>query len=396
MLLLKNPIQNYAWGSSTAMAQFLGREPSGQPEAELWIGAHPSAPSLLNDGRSLLQAIQQRPAQLLGEAVHMRYPAQLPFLLKILAVAAPLSLQAHPNLRQAKAGFEREQNEGIELGAATRTFRDANHKPELLCALTPFEALAGFRAPNLTVKLLERLGVHGKRLAAKLKSGEPDALKNLFSELMNLPERDSSTLLVNLLKNCARQQEVAGPYQASFRCATQLAAQHPGDIGAIVSLLLNHIRLEPLQALYLEAGQLHCYLNGVGVEIMANSDNVVRGGLTRKNVDTEQLMQILNFESPPVSPAEQEATSTGEVVYRCPASEFQLSRIDLGWGASFSLKAEGPQILLCTEGRAELAGGGTAGRVLEKGQAGFLPSGTAAKLQGSGRFFRASVGAPAD
>lgn len=377
------------------MAQLLGRPPSGKPEAELWIGAHPLAPSLLSDGTSLLRAIEKRPTQLLGEAVHARYPSKLPFLLKVLAVESPLSLQAHPSLEQAQAGFAREQQAGIPLDAPNRTFRDPNHKPELLCALSPFEALSGFRAPEISAKLFDRLGVHGKRLATKLKAAAPDVLQTVFTDLLALSDADKAAILQNIVKHTTKQQDAPGPFQQSYRWATRLAERYPGDIGAVVSMLLNHIRLEPLQAIYLDSGTLHAYLGGVGVELMANSDNVLRGGLTNKFVNVPELLNVLTFGSSTVEPTRQASTSTGEMVYESPANEFRLSRIDLGWGASFPLKADGPQILLCTEGRAELAGGGTAGRVLEQGQAGFLPSGTAVKLQGSGRFFRASVGSTA-
>lgn len=395
MLLLDNPIQHYAWGSRTSLAELLGHPPASQPEAELWIGAHPTAPSRLSDGRSLLDAIRSDPANLLGHEVRARFGARLPFLLKVLAVDAPLSLQAHPTLEQAARGFAREELAGVPLDAPERTYKDDNHKPELLCALTPFEALSGFRPPAESAALFEWLGVTSLDLV-ELRSGAPDALRRTFSRLMTLPATARATVTADVLSRCERARPSGGRFAASVAWAAKLGARYPGDIGAVASLLLNHLSLEPLDAVFLEAGRLHAYLSGTGVEIMANSDNVLRGGLTPKHIDVPELLHVLAFDSPPVRPSPVRELSPCELRYETPAPEFQLSRLELGPGQRFQADVLGPEILLCVDGQATVVPSpraASAPRPLRRGQACFLPASSGGyELQGNGRVFRATVG----
>jgi mannose-6-phosphate isomerase len=413
LLLLDNPIQNYAWGSRTSLAQLLGRPPAAQPEAELWIGAHPKAPSRLSDGRSLLDAIRADPAGMLGEAVEARFGARLPFLLKVLAVDSPLSLQAHPNLEQAARGFMREQAAGVPLDAPERTYKDDNHKPELLCALTPFEALSGFRPPEEAAELFEWLGVSSLELSRELRTGDAGALKRAFALLMTLPPDARARVVAEVLGRCEQASAAGGPFAGSISWALKLAAQYPGDIGVVASLLLNHLRLAPLEAVYLEAGCLHAYLRGTGVELMANSDNVLRGGLTPKHVDVAELSSVLTFDSPAVGAVATRELPSGEVLYQTPAREFQLSRLELGPQTRFCNRPSrnppspsapiaaprGPEILLCVEGQAWLellAPAPAAPRPLRRGQACFLSASSAGyELRGNGLVFRATVGASA-
>jgi mannose-6-phosphate isomerase len=396
MLLLDNPIQNYAWGSRTSLASLLGRPPSIQPEAELWIGAHPKAPSTLRDGRSLLELIRSDPSSALGPNVLGRFGAELPFLLKVLAVEAPLSLQAHPDLEQARAGFEREQAAGIALDAFERTYKDRNHKPELLCALTRFEALSGFRAPELSAALFEGLGLGDLELVAGLRSRAPEPLRRAFSGLMTLAAAPRAELTRRVLERCERAREEPGPFRASLSWAARLGQAYPGDIGAVASLLLQHVTLEPLQAMYLEAGRLHAYLEGTGVEIMANSDNVLRGGLTPKHVDVPELLRVLHFDSPLLLPTPTRQVSPAEVAYETPAPEFRLSCIELRESSSFLGELHGPELLLCVAGELTLAARGGQQRGperLRQGQACFLPAQLGQyELTGKGRLFRAAVG----
>jgi len=392
MLLLDNPIQNYAWGSRTSLASLLGRPPATQPEAELWIGAHPKAPSVLRDGRSLLELIQSDPPATLGPLVLGRFGAELPFLLKVLAVEAPLSLQAHPDLEQARAGFEREQAAGLALDAFERTYKDRNHKPELLCALTRFEALLGFRPPEASAALLESLGLGDLELVARLRSRAPEPLRLAFSGLMTLAAAPRAELTQRVLERCELAQAEPGPFRGSIRWAARLGQAYPGDIGAVASLLLHHVTLQPLQAVYLEAGRLHAYLEGTGVEIMANSDNVLRGGLTPKHVDLPELLRVLHFDSPDVSPTPTRQVSPAELAYETPAPEFRLSCIELGAGSSFRGELRGPELLLCVAGELALAAPGGP-QTLRQGQAGFLPARLGHyELTGTGRAFRAQVG----
>ncbi len=417
MLLLDNPIQNYAWGSRTSLAQLLGRPPAAQPEAELWIGAHPKAPSRLSDGRSLLDVIRADPAGMLGDDVQARFGARLPFLLKVLAVDSPLSLQAHPNLEQAARGFMREQASGLPIDAPERSYKDDNHKPELLCALTPFEALSGFRRPAEAAELFEWLGVSSLELSRELRAGDADALKRAFSLLMTLPPDARARVVAEVLGRCEQASSAGGRFAGSISWALKLAAQYPGDIGVVASLLLNHLKLAPLEAVYLEAGRLHAYLRGTGVEIMANSDNVLRGGLTPKHVDVAELSSVLVFDSPAMGACTTRELPSGEVVYETPAPEFQLSRLELGPDTRFrnlpsrnaaSRKPpssdppsapRGPEILLCVEGQAWLellTPVPAVPRPLRRGHACFVSASSAGyELRGNGLVFRATVGSSA-
>ncbi len=401
LLLLENPIQNYAWGSRTELSKLLGRQPATQPEAELWIGAHPKAPSSLSDGRSLLEAIRTDPEGLLGAEVQRRFGDRLPFLLKVLAVDSPLSLQAHPNREQARQGFAREQAAGIPLDAAERTYKDDNHKPELLCALTPFEVLCGFRPAEDAVRLFETLGLGQSAIARQLRHPGPEPLRAAFSELMGMGSAAKAELLGSVVAGCARALTTPSAFSASLSWALSLAERYPGDVGAVASLLLNHLTLAPLQAIYLEAGRLHAYLRGTGVEIMANSDNVLRGGLTPKFVDVPELLRVLHFDSPAMQPVTALGGTPGEHIYQTPAAEFQLACLDIAPERSFDHRVGGPELLLCVDGQVyvELTPPGTtnnsvvlAPRPLRKGQACFLPgSSSSYRLRGNGRVFRATV-----
>lgn len=394
MFLLDNPIQNYAWGSKTSLAELVGHPPSAQPEAELWIGAHPKASSRLSDGRSLFDAIAADPQGMLGPEVQALYGAQLPFLLKVLAVEAPLSLQAHPNRQQAARGFAREEAAGVPRDAPLRTYRDQNHKPELLCALTPFEALCGFRPAHEAADLFDELGVN--ELGTALRAPGPAALETVFSQLMTMPPAERLRLANEVPWRCERAAPHASRFGPSLEWAARLGAAYPGDIGAVASLLLQHVRLEPMEAIFLEAGRLHAYLAGTGVELMANSDNVLRGGLTPKHVDVPELLGVLRFDASRVGPTATRTLRSGEVVYETPAPEFQLSRLELSLERRLPLDVQGPELLLCVEGQAAIEVGARAAapRALRRGQACFLSASVEGYvISGNARVFRATVGA---
>lgn len=400
MYSLSNPIQNYAWGSHEAISSLLGRPRASKPEAELWIGAHPRAPSGLSDGRNLLEAIGRDPSLALGDEVWERF-GRLPFLLKVLAVESPLSLQAHPNRERARVGFAREEAARIPISAPERTYKDDNHKPELLCALSPFEALSGFREPRESAQLFRELStslVEWQSLAEV--DAESRGLKAFFCRLMTLEGERRQQVVEDVIGRCRRASRDRGPFQRSFEWAVRLADAYPGDVGAVASLLLNHVRLEPLEAMFLEAGRLHAYLSGVGVEIMANSDNVLRGGLTPKHVDVSELLEVLRFQGGPVEPVQATRALPGEMKYASPAEEFALSRIDLGDGNRFETDVRGPELLLCIEGEGRVESPGHGDAPVEKRALG-LPQGGACfvpysdgnyAITGRGRFFRATVG----
>lgn len=378
MLRLENVVQPYAWGSATAIPSLLGLPETGAPQAELWLGAHPIAPSKVN-GRSLEAVIAEAPAAVLGPLVLARFGQRLPFLLKVLAAAKPLSLQAHPSLEQAKAGFGREEAAGVPRTAGHRNYKDPNHKPELICALTPFRALCGFRRVADTRGLLSGLAVPA--LSPLLDTLERRGLQGFFEALMTTPADGRAPLVKAVVAACA-SRPVRG-FEAECTNAVALEREYPGDVGVIGALLLNLVTLEPGEALALGAGNLHAYLEGTGVELMANSDNVLRGGLTPKHVDVPELLRVLDFHDGPVTVV----TPVGgpEAVYPTPFPDFRLSRVDVR--GPLTLPRLGPDVLLCTAG--EVAANGLR---LERGGSAFSPfSDGPLTLEGQGTLFRATV-----
>ncbi|MBH0120840.1 mannose-6-phosphate isomerase, class I [Rhodococcus sp. NPDC003382] len=406
MRRLEGALRSYAWGSRTAIAELCGRPvPSDHPEAELWLGAHPADPAkvLSEDGEapvSLLDVVESDPHGQLGSGTVDRFGARLPFLLKLLAAEEPLSLQAHPSAEQAAQGYAREQELGVPLDSPIRNYRDPNHKPELVVALTRFEALAGFRDAARTVELLEALGVPELDPYVGLLAGQPDSggLRALFTTWITLPQPVLTSLLPRVLDGCVTYLATNGRprvFAEEVRTALQLAEFYPGDAGVLASLLLNRITLEPGQGLYLDAGNLHAYLSGMGVEIMANSDNVLRGGLTPKHVDVPELLRVLDFRSPDVPILEAVPVGEAEVCYRTPAPEFALSRLEPEPHTKVSLAPCGPQILLCTAGAAHLDCGG-AGLDLTPGHSVWIsaadPELTVEALTAGTQVFRACLG----
>ena len=358
MELLDNPVRAYAWGSRTVIPELLGQEvPSPHPQAEMWLGAHPADSSHLvhaDGGRtSLLDALGADPKQLLGPERSERWDSTLPFLLKVLAADEPLSLQAHPSIEQARAGFAREEAAGIARDASDRNYKDANHKPELICALTELHALVGFRDPAVTVRLLRALEVPELAGHAELLAAQPDAdgLRALFTTWITLPQAMLDTLVPALQEGCVRLAGSEGEFSTEARTALELSERYPGDAGVLAALLLNRVTIEPGEALYLPAGNLHAYLSGAGIEIMANSDNVLRGGLTPKHVDVPELLRVLDFH--PTPPPIVVGNPDGDWVrYDTPAEEFLLRRFDGSPGRPVVVPKGGPRILLCTAGAA--------------------------------------------
>ncbi|WP_327149950.1 mannose-6-phosphate isomerase, class I [Nocardia sp. NBC_01329] len=361
---LVGALRSYAWGSRTALAELCGRPvPSAHPEAELWFGAHPADPAYLrtdNGTRSLLEVVSENPGEELGTAAE-RFGDRLPFLLKILAAEEPLSLQAHPSAEQARSGFARENRTGVPFDSPMRNYRDDSHKPELVVALERFEALAGFRDPLRTVDLFRALDVTSLNQYADLLAAQPDSdgLRTLFTSWITLPPTVLDKLLPTVLDGCVRYlSNSEREFAAEARTTLELAEAYPGDAGVLAAMLLNRITLQPGQGLFLAAGNLHAYLHGVGVEIMANSDNVLRGGLTPKHVDVPELLKVLDFEPIDLPLVLPEPAGDGSVRYHTPAPEFALRRFDLTAGpALVPLTDAGPGIVLCTAGSARLLDG---------------------------------------
>jgi mannose-6-phosphate isomerase len=388
---LTGVIQPYAWGSLTAIPEFLGAEATGKPQAELWFGAHPLAPSML-DGEPLDKVVAQDPVGVVGGAAVEAFGARLPFLLKVIAAAQPLSLQAHPSRTQAEAGFAREQASGIPRDAPNRSYRDGWPKPELLCALVETDALCGFREPGETYRLFERLGVPSaldlvQPLADVTVSAE-ERLAMVFARLVRAaPEQRS--VIADVVR-AAKSLDASTDLNSFARTACELNTHYPEDPGVLAALLMNRITLQPGDALYMPAGNLHAYLSGGGVEIMANSDNVMRGGLTPKYVNVDELLAILDFRPGLrglITPIEE---SPGLWRYPTPAPEFALWRIECRDEPVVIPAGATGRILLVIDGELT-ATCGTGKLDLVRGDAALLSAGEDGVLTGEGTAF---VGGP--
>ncbi|MFJ1750216.1 mannose-6-phosphate isomerase, class I [Streptomyces sp. NPDC088116] len=382
---LSNTVRPYAWGSTTAIPELLGTEPTGEPQAEMWLGAHPGAPSRLDRGageQALSSVIDAGPETELGADTVRKFGPRLPFLLKLLAAGSPLSLQVHPNLAQAREGYADEERRGVPIDAAHRNYKDANHKPELICALTPFDGLCGFRAPDEAAELLARLEVDSLKPYVDLLHAHPEeaALREVLTAVLGA---DPVDMAATVTEAAAAANRLGGDYTPYV----SIAHHYPGDPGVIAAMLLNYVQLQPGEALFLGAGVPHAYLNGLGVEIMANSDNVLRCGLTPKHVDVPELLRIVRFEATEPGILRPEASPSGEELYDTPIDEFRLSRYALAPGAApRDLTAATPQILLCTDGSPQANGLG-----LAPGGSVFVPAGEKTELSGTGTVFRATV-----
>lgn len=388
---LDNPIRGYAWGSRTAIAAVQARPgPTAEPEAELWMGAHAGAPSrLVRDGRActLIEVVEADPAAELGPESLAEHGPQLPFLLKLLAAERPLSIQAHPDAAQARAGFAAENAAGIPLDDPKRNYADPNHKPELLYAVTDFEALCGFRDPAETLAVLGELDAPllARHLAELRVRPDADGLRATLTSVLGLGEADRAALVEQV--QAASRRASGEPYDL----VEALAEQYPGDLGVLVALLLNQIRVPAGEAVFVSAGMPHAYLRGTGIELLASSDNVVRGGLTPKHVDSAELLRLLRFEPGPVRPLPYREPAPGLRVWEPPVREFALTRA-IGSGDPVELAGGGPRILFCLTGvvRAEQPGDEVVD--LHAGEAVFVPAGPGVTLTGTGTVFQAATG----
>jgi mannose-6-phosphate isomerase len=419
---LANTPRDYAWGSTTAIAELLGREPSGGPEAELWLGAHDGSPTRVVDpaaaggATTLAEWIQRDPATTLGPLADGLRPGDgpgLPFLLKVLAAGGPLSLQAHPDLHRARRGFRDEEERGIPMDAPHRNYKDPLHKPELIYALSDeFHALCGFR-PLAEVRqvftLLLTLDASGpdsdpaviRSVLARLTGSEADVLRDVFAFLMGGGSEvrrlvDRVTLLARLASDRQCRE-----FSTEMRTVRELADAYPGDPGIVTSLLLNRVTLRRGEALYLPAGNIHAYLHGLGIELMAASDNVLRGGLTPKHVDVPELLDVLEFQALPVPYLEPEHAAPGVELYRPDVPDFLLARVAPatrdaaagGEGASV-VTVDGPAIVLCTSGAVAIRGEASSADLV-RGDAVFVtPDEGRLVITGEGEAFLATTPAP--
>jgi mannose-6-phosphate isomerase len=401
IVLLENAIAEYDWGSYTLIAGLRGEPRSPRLQAELWMGAHEpySSHALLHDGKtSLIDLTARQPRSVLGRRVSERFGGEFPYLFKVLAAERPLSIQAHPDARTARAGFERENRAGLPLNGDERTYVDAHHKPEILCALTPFSTLYGFRPAAEVRTALDRLGAGP--LAAELTEAVPvrdagdDAawLAAFVGGLLRLGEKRAE----KAARDIAGAASALAQEDPVFALIARLHDEYPGDRGVFAPTFLQWVELEPGEAIYLEAGVLHSYLGGMGVELMANSDNVLRGGLTQKRVDVAELMSVLEFESRSPRVLRPVRRPSGVEVYETPADEFELSRIRVDGEPIYPVESSverGVEILICTEGRVVVTPLGASKGIQLKSGASCLVAADVGpyRVEGGGTVFRASV-----
>jgi mannose-6-phosphate isomerase len=388
---LTGVIQPYAWGSPTVIPELLGVTPTGEPQAELWFGAHPLAPSTVR-GEPLDDLVNRDPEGVVGSASVASFGPRLPFLLKIIAADRPLSLQAHPSREQAEAGYAREQAAGVPRDAPNRLYRDGWPKPEVLCALRETEALCGFRDPGETYALFRQLGVAAATaLVAPLEDKSVPAVERLglvFGRLLALG-MDQRHVVHEVVQAADRVPD-SGEFGQFARTATEIGEFYPSDPGVLAALLMNRIHLHPNEALFLPAGNLHAYLSGGGVEIMANSDNVMRGGLTPKHIDVPELLRVVDFTPGFAGLTAPEQTALGVWRYPTPAPEFALWRLELT-GDPIDIPARGTaRVALVTAGAVTL-NSATTGLNLDRGGSAFITAAEDVIAGGRGTVF---LGAP--
>ncbi|MFP4442492.1 MAG: mannose-6-phosphate isomerase, class I [Spirochaetia bacterium] len=388
---MENTVQHYPWGSPDLMSRLLDIESGSEgPKAELWMGAHPKAPSLITCGgtQALLDDyINKNPESVIGKVSADRW-GTLPFLFKVLTAGKSLSIQAHPDAEQARIGYDRENKAGIPLDAPNRNYRDPNHKPELICALTPFLALRGFRPiDEILINFPEQVFPDLSEAVQNLKENRNrEALAGFFRTVMESPPDLRQRLIAGALKQKEHTDEL------TRRIISGIAADYPGDIGILGPLYLNPVELSPGRAMFLDAGELHAYIKGGGIEIMANSDNVLRGGSTRKHIDVPELMNVLTFD--PGKPEILSPRGAGAVKhYTAPAPEFRLSVISLAGKLELNT-SDSPEILLCTEGEFHASGAGDGKVRCARGHSLFITADQGSyTLSGEGMIFRAGTGA---
>lgn len=374
---LANRALDYAWGSTTLLAGLQGRDATGAVEAEIWFGDHPAHPAVTPDGERLDAWLADH-----GQ------PA-LPFLLKLLAAASSLSIQAHPSKAQAEAGFLREETAGIPRDAAHRTYRDDNHKPELIVALSDeFRALAGLRPIARTRALLDAIGAAASPLAERL-DGTARATADALAWLLS----DAAAPVVRDIIAAARSAE-SGEFADELALASALDELYPGDPGVVVALLMNLVTLRRGEGLFVPAGVLHAYLEGLGVEIMAASDNVLRGGLTPKHIDVRELVGVLDATDAPMPVLPGIEGEDGVVRYGVPVQDFSLRRVRGSATDARSVAIDGISIALVTDGALTIRGRRTGERAtLTPGEAVLVTADERElAVEGGGELFIAAPG----
>ena len=386
MQKLINSVQNYAWGSKTALTELYGlANPQQLPMAELWMGAHPKSSSKIEDASgqivSLRDVIDENQSALLGDAVAQRF-GELPFLFKVLCAAQPLSIQVHPNKRNSEIGFAKENAAGIPMDAAERNYKDPNHKPELVFALTPFLAMNAFREFSEIVSLLQPVAGAHTAIAHFLEQPNAERLSQLFAGLLSMQGEEKSRALAIL--KAALETQQGEPWQT----IRLIAEFYPDDSGLFSPLLLNVVKLNPGEAMFLFAETPHAYLQGVALEVMANSDNVLRAGLTPKYIDIPELVANVKFEAKPAGELLTQPQRHGaELDFPIPVDDFAFSLHELSAGEAV-ISQHSAAILFCIEGEALLSKGDQR-LVLKPGESAFISANESPiSVSGVGRLAR--------
>ncbi|MPZ60781.1 MAG: mannose-6-phosphate isomerase, class I [Propionibacteriales bacterium] len=391
MYQLSNQIRRYAWGSPVAIPELLGVEPDGEPQAELWMGAHERAPSVASvDGRAvpLDELIASDARNELGES--WASEARLPFLAKVIAVAEPLSLQVHPDVERAVRGYAAEEAAGIDRDCPTRNFPDSLAKPEMVLALSDFAALCGFRPVGDAVDWLQALDLQWlKPTADALRLRGADALPGEVERLLGGAGGPAAELSAGLARRCDLLRADAR-WSVSAEVAADLARRYPDDPAVALALLLQPVVLGPGDAMFIRPGQPHTYLSGTAFEVQANSDNVLRAGLTRKHVAIPELVRALD-----VRPQRRSAIVSWEAgaerVHAADTSRFALSVVESGEDAELAV-VPGPQILCCLAGGFGLRGADRR-LTLSRGESAYCPaSRPELRITGDGRLLRVTTG----
>ena len=382
LVKIANQPRNYAWGSRTLIADYFGPDlvaaAPDQPAAEIWFGTHPGSPAVLAEAKTTT----------LNDHLGGH---QLSFLLKILAADQPLSIQAHPTAAQAQAGFDRENSQGISIGASNRNYKDNHHKPEIIVALSDFEALCGFKPIDEIDQLLEDMETH---------SGVSEGFRAMSAAWRKLLHQENGLQKVftdishrrGNLDGFTAELTTMADFEARFAVAERLNLLYPGDPGVVLSLLMNHVYLEPGQALFLPAGNIHAYLHGLGVEVMAASDNVLRGGLTRKHVDIDELERVVDFTAGHVPLVEPREVAQGLLQYPCNTDDFLLYRAEpSGERLMADLNLPGEALILCTAGEIAVSTSQEERLVLKRGEAAYMSADAKFfSLSGAGTAFLAT------
>lgn len=395
MKRIAGALQHYAWGSVDAIPTALGAQPTGEPIAEYWLGAHAKAPSTLVDtSTDLVQELGEHPDQL-GSRDRERFGDRLPFLVKLLAADQALSLQAHPTRDQAEAGHADEERRQVPLDAPERTFKDSWPKPEMVVAITPFSTLLGFREPHRTAELFDALGLTQALesvIGPLTQRHGPAALAEVFLDVLSL-DNDRLDLANQTVAAAVQHQHDEGEVGRFARTAVELDAHFPTDRGILGALMLNRLDLQPGQAAVVPPGMLHAHLLGLCLEVQANSDNVLRGGLTSKHIDVDALVQVLSFEpyDPPVLEGDQVAP--GLLAYPTGQPEFSLWKVVPSADAdTIELPAEdSARVLLVLEGHLEASTGDTTIELV-KGESVFIAAGESVRVSGDADAFLAASG----